>query len=555
MTSKIQNPKSKIARATGTLLLVVVIACPAVSYAQSAPDEAVKPLEVGHDLLRQWRVEEAEAVASDLLKRFPSEPSVLFLAGMVRLHQGRYADADVLVQRAAHDQTLPPQIKETVAMVHAVANLFATFHEAKSKHFILRYTKLKDAVLVEDALATLEKAYANVGADLKCFPPSAIIVEVYPDADSFCTASTLQKKDVERSGAIAICHFNRIMITSPRSLIRGYPWLDTLCHEYVHYVVIKKSKNSVPVWLHEGIAKYEESRWRSAAGGEMNPVLQTILAQALEQNQLVGFERMHPTLAKLDFREAQTAYAEMESLVDFVLKTGGPGALPGILDRAGDGEPIEDAVAHGMKMPFEKFLAAWNTYMQKMRLKKIPGLQILRPKLAGPAGNLGNDAGFEGSENKDAVNLALLGDMLRDELLWEAAVIEYEKALQLAGLVSPQIMNKVAQALTRDEKLQRAESLLNTIKETYPDYVATYASLGALYIAQKKFDLAAQSLRKALEINPFDPYVRHDLIAVYSRLSLKAEADREMEKLRIVMGEVVTGEKKNLATEAQRHRE
>jgi tetratricopeptide (TPR) repeat protein len=190
-----------------------------------------------------------------------------------------------------------------------------------------------------------------------------------------------------------------------------------------------------------------------------------------------------------------------------------------------------------------------------MRLKKIPGLQILRPKLAGPAGNLGNDAGFEGSENKDAVNLALLGDMLRDELLWEAAVIEYEKALQLAGLVSPQIMNKVAQALTRDEKLQRAESLLNTIKETYPDYVATYASLGALYIAQKKFDLAAQSLRKALEINPFDPYVRHDLIAVYSRLSLKAEADREMEKLRIVMGEVVTGEKKNLATEAQRHRE
>ena len=274
----------------------------------------------------------------------------------------------------------------------------------------------------------------------------------------------------------------------------------------------------------------------------MNPVLQTTLAQALDQNQLVSFERMHPTLARLDFREAQTAYAEMEVLVEFIIKTGGPDALPEVLDRAGKGESIEDAVAHAMKMDFKKFLADWNAYMRKAPLKKIPGLQIIKPKLAKGAQNTGKDAGFEDCENQDARNFALLGDLLRGEGLWESALIEYEKALKAAGLVSPQIMNKVALVLTSDEKYERAETILNSVIETYPDYSTTYSNLGMLYIAQKKFDKAAQSLRRALEINPFDPYVRQNLAFVYTRLNMKAEAEREKEKLRVVTGEIAMGE-------------
>jgi len=274
----------------------------------------------------------------------------------------------------------------------------------------------------------------------------------------------------------------------------------------------------------------------------MGLVSQTTLAQALEQNQLVSFERMHPTLARLDFREAQTAYAEMEVLVEFIMKTGGPGALPEILDRAGKGESIEDAVAHAMKTSFKQFLADWNAYMRKAPLKKIPGLQVIRPKLAKGKDNTGKDTGFEECENKEAQDFALLGDLLRGEGLWEGALMEYEKALKSAGLVSPQIMNKVALVLVSDEKYDRAEAILNSVTETYPDYATTYANLGVLYIAQKKYDKAAASLRKALEINPFDPYARQNLAGVYSRLNMKAEAAREMDKLRIVMGEVAMGE-------------
>ena len=48
-------------------------------------------------------------------------------------------------------------------------------------------------------------------------------------------------------------------------LTTGYDWLDTVSHEYVHLVVSRKSRNTVPIWMHEGLAKYLESRWRGPA--------------------------------------------------------------------------------------------------------------------------------------------------------------------------------------------------------------------------------------------------------------------------------------------------
>ena len=55
-----------------------------------------------------------------------------------------------------------------------------------------------------------------------------------------------------------------LMVVSPRATIFGYPWMDTLAHEYTHLLVSRISHDTVPVWLQEGLARFEQSRWRSA---------------------------------------------------------------------------------------------------------------------------------------------------------------------------------------------------------------------------------------------------------------------------------------------------
>ena len=80
-----------------------------------------------------------------------------------------------------------------------------------------------------------------------------------------------------------MCKYNRLMFTSPRGLVRGYGWHDTVAHEFVHYYVTKYSANTVPIWLHEGIAKFQEIRWRSQPMRHLAPPQEDLLARSLNR--------------------------------------------------------------------------------------------------------------------------------------------------------------------------------------------------------------------------------------------------------------------------------
>ena len=82
----------------------------------------------------------------------------------------------------------------------------------------------------------MEKSYEAIGAELGYFPKEKVRVEVAPDATSFNAISTLSLRDIEETGAVGICKFNKLMIISPRALSFGYRWVDSLSHEYLHYV-------------------------------------------------------------------------------------------------------------------------------------------------------------------------------------------------------------------------------------------------------------------------------------------------------------------------------
>ena len=145
----------------------------------------------------------------------------------------------------------------------------------------------------------------RLGTTLIISQKNLFLLKFFPDAESFCTISTLTKEEIETSGTVAICLFNRVIITSPRLQPRGYQWLDTLTHEYVHYVIMKKTYNRVPIWLHEGIAKYEEKRWLENITPKLPVSLESLMAEAVEKDYFITFEQMHPSLAKLKREKIQ----------------------------------------------------------------------------------------------------------------------------------------------------------------------------------------------------------------------------------------------------------
>ena len=130
---------------------------------------------------------------------------------------------------------------------------------------MIRYPA-EDAVLVPYARDTLEAAYKALHDDLGLRRRAAIRVELYRSPSDLAAVSSLSQAEVARTGTIALCKWARLMVTTPRALAYGYPWLDSINHELVHYAVSTLTGDRAPVWLQEGLAKFLERRWREPAG-------------------------------------------------------------------------------------------------------------------------------------------------------------------------------------------------------------------------------------------------------------------------------------------------
>lgn len=64
----------------------------------------------------------------------------------------------------------------------------------------------------------------------------------------------------------------------------------------------------------------------------------------------------------------------------------------------------------------------------------------------------------------------------------------------------------------------------------FPDYAAAYSNRGAALMGQKKFNLAMDDLRKAVELDPKDPNIRYNMAACYSAQDVP-ELDRAIASL------------------------
>jgi len=276
-------------------------------------------------LLDQWRIDDAAKALAPLVRSAPKHPLVLQLQGEVLFQRGEYKRAHELLREAVrHNRASLPLkgLRDLVGSTQEVVKGFVK-HRSPSGEFEIWTARGKDEILVTFASETLERMRAALSQDLGYAPPGPIRVEILPSPDDLARVSPLSLADIDRSGTIALCKYNRLMIVTPRALLRGYGWRDALAHEYAHLAISRLSHNSVPIWLHEGLAKYLETRWRVPPGEAppLSPAQEHLLAVALRKNRLIRWEQMHPSLAKLPSQEAtMLAFAQVQTAVEFLVQ-------------------------------------------------------------------------------------------------------------------------------------------------------------------------------------------------------------------------------------------
>ncbi len=408
--------------------------------------------------------------------------------------------------------------------------LYATsgWVEENRGRFTARFRPGADSVLVDDALTTLAAAQASLDRIVGPAPPGRTLLEIYPDGRSFIAASSLDREDVYTTGVVALSKWSRLLITSPRAQSRGYDWRDTVAHEYIHLLVAHHSNNRAPIWLQEGIARYLDNRWEDGRDHyTLDFRSKGLLAAALKSGDLVSFEEMHPSLAKLPTADrAALAYAQLSSLMSWCFETAGEEVLLRLLADVAAGVDSREALANAVGRPdFETVEAEWRTWIAR---QKIDGRVVaaLPTVLDG-----GEEAELDPvlATREDLARHLRVGERLFDAagslgdageaaVYRSAAIVEYEKAIPAGEPASPVLATHLADAHLALGHADRALQVLRSSANDWPEFMATHAALGRILAAQGDASGALASYQSAADLYPFDPDVQQAIADLASKL-------------------------------------
>jgi peroxiredoxin len=504
--------------------LVLLIAC-----LVAAPARAGLP-----DVQRCLRANDipcAEREISALSPDSSTNVDVVVASARVHFHAGRYDRAfDALARAKTLGWTDPDN---DVALYERTMYTTAGWVEEVRGPYRIRFEPGADAILVEDAVEALRRTDERLVPLIGARIPGDVVVEIYPNGSSFIAASSLTREDVETTSIVGLSKWSRLLVTSPRALGRGYSWQDTLSHEYLHLVISHATHDRAPVWLQEAIAKYLDPGWNADIHSfEPSVHQQSLLAKALAEDDLVTFDEMHPSLAKLPSADrASLAYGQLAMLMKFAFERGGDDLLKRALPAVRDGVDPRLALANAAGFPnFDAMNAAWEPWLRAQPLVRRE-LEALPTVL---------DAGSEADldpvldNHQDLARWVRLGDLLMEHERPKAALVEYAKAVVPEEVESPLTANRIAAAhLALGDTLSARLALLRSL-ENYPDFPLTHKTLGQVYQREQKPAEAVSSYRKALALNPFDVEIRSSLVTLYRQLNDAPNAAKQDAALAVI---------------------
>jgi tetratricopeptide (TPR) repeat protein len=521
-------------RALVAAVAAVAVAITALALlASAAPAHARRDATLSGDLLRASRLlgasryPEAATLITDLERRAGDLAEVRWLRAEWLFHRGDYA-ASVAKLAGIPDDALQGSIGTTRRLASSAAELTKDFTEVRSPagHFLIRYAPGPDEVIAELAGEVLDASWREIGEDLGLRPADPVRVELLGSPSDLAKLSPLTESEIETTGTIALSKYNKLMVVSPRATVVGYPWMDTLAHEYTHLLVSRLSSDNVPVWLHEGIARFEQTRWRSPPELELSASERLLLTTAIKKRRFIGLEEMHPSMAKLPSQEAAAlAYAQVYTLVGFVQAKVGYAGLREILAAQENGKSAKRAVSDAFGVSWPELDKRWQRHLRTLdlatpRLVKARQIRFTRGKGKEAAEN----AGLEQVAARSRKH-ARLGGMLRSRHMMDAAAVEYEKALQLSPQ-DPYVTGKLARTLVELGRFDRAIELATPLAHLDESDPVPAVTLGIAHAARKQWKQAAAAFEQALRTSPFDPTTRCGLAEVYRELS-DSRLDRE----------------------------
>jgi len=506
---------------------------------QVAQQDVSRLTDSGLNAVEEWRFSDADKIADQAQALLARETKAdkkakihSFLA-QYWFYKGDYQNSLSALNMVKATGYQPDEdFEKFYTRVQRLVGLVANSRETQSEHFRFRWVDPRDEVMARPGLEVLEKAWQALGKDFNFFPAGEkILVDIYPRPEDLASAVDLPDSMIKDSGTVAVCKFRRLMLTSPRATLLGYDYQTTLSHELAHFFIYSRNGDAVPIWFHEGLAKYEDGSYKGEAG-QLDPVAKSFLASAIKNNELITFEQMHPTFAQFKTpKQGQLAFAEVATMVDYMRNQCGSDSWFKMFNLLKTGKNDRAALEQVCGKNFSEVWSGWKKSVAAKNWPIIPGAVVMKLEFKEHEGM--EEAVEVMAEKGKAYEYTRLGDLLRDRSSYQAASVEYKKALDYEPY-SAKILNKLGLARILAGNYKDALEPLLKLTEIYPGYSNGFVNLGWAYFGLKDDDKAVMALNRALVLNPFNPTPYQQLHDIYKKRGDAASAKKMQEALMII---------------------
>ncbi|MCS7230688.1 MAG: tetratricopeptide repeat protein [Elusimicrobiota bacterium] len=467
-------------------------------------------------LLEAGKFQEVE----EFIKEIRDENKKIFINSIYYLYLGDYEKAYNFLNSLQTNNTSEYKPEEKF-FFHYIPYIYHLFKEEykryESQHFVV-FLKGRDEILKDIILENLEKIYVFYNEKFNYYPKEKIRVEVYDKKKEFCNASTLPEEVVKKAGVVGICKFNRIMILSPENLPYGYRWIDTLAHEYVHFLLNRITEYKYPLYLHEATAKYFDTLYRST-----QPLCFSIgnlkeLLDAKRNNRLIPFENLKGSLVYLDSQqEVELAFIELASFLEYIINNFGENKFIKFVHNYINYKDEKLLYRDIFNKEYTELIKNWIESIEEKKelVEKYPGA-LMDIKIL----NLEDEKELLTLESSQYIEL---GDMLLRKKQYKAALYQYKKSQQQQPY-NPIVMTRISKVLMLLKDYKNAEEILKQCIMINPNFSTAYELIVELYYETSQYHKALEYYKELLQINPFNYKIRKIIAEIYSDLGKLKEA-------------------------------
>ena len=278
----------------------------------------------------------------------PNSADLQKLLGMTEYNADRTADAVVAWKRAL-EISADPYTEKLLKKAERELDVEEKSRRKESRHFTLRYQGDRtSAELQQQLVDTLEQQYRDVSSELGYEPGENIIVILYTQKEFMDITEAPSWAGALNDGKLRI-PMGGVSSVNPE-LQR------VLKHELTHSFVNSLASGRCPTWLNEGLAQAMEPRSSRQFAPQLAPLFQ--------QKKEIPFEFLEHSFTRFSALQAEVAYAESLSAVDYLRDRYGMGEIVRMMRNIGSGEPTQEALKRSTGQDYDGFQQRVGEYLQ-----------------------------------------------------------------------------------------------------------------------------------------------------------------------------------------------